>query len=68
MPPAPSPPPSPAPPAVIHGYVATSSTSMTNGQRYVYNSTLLDFHSSQAACVRQGGNLVVYEVGPACWS
>jgi hypothetical protein len=41
---------------------------MTNGQRYVYNSTLLDFYSSQAACVRQGGNLVVYEVGPACWS
>jgi hypothetical protein len=60
VPPATPPPPTPAPPAVILGYTTASTTSLTNGQRYVLNSTLLDFYAAQAACVRMGGNLVVY--------
>jgi hypothetical protein len=60
VPPSAPPPPSPTPPAVILGYTTAATTSLTNGQRYVLNSTLLDFYAAQAACVRTGGNLVVY--------
>jgi hypothetical protein len=68
VPPPTPPPPSPTPPAVIMGYTTAALTSLTNGQRYVFNTTMLDFYAAQAACVRQGGNLVVYAVGGGAWA
>jgi hypothetical protein len=62
IPPAAAPPPSPAPPAIIMGYQSSSASTMTASARYTYNTSRMDFYSAQGACVRQGGNLVVYEV------